>query len=50
MPQQSQYASINQVLGIEEQGDYEAEPMEVEGNEPDQDEVQEVPRNESSHQ
>jgi len=43
MPQQSKSTSINQASHIEEHGDWEAEPMEVEGNDLGQDKAQEAP-------
>jgi len=39
LPQKSQPASINQVSGIEDQGDRVAETMEAEGTKPDQEEA-----------
>jgi len=55
MPQQSQSTSNNQASKIshtknsgEEQGGWVVEPMEVEENDPIQDEVHEEPNNEST--
>jgi hypothetical protein len=55
MPQQSHSASNNQATGIshtensgKEQGGWDVEPMEVEENDPGQDEAQEAQDNESA--
>jgi hypothetical protein len=50
MPQQSQSAYTNQTSRIEENGEREVEPMEVEKNDSGLDKAQEAPDHEYAHQ